>query len=150
MLPYFITINAKGSKFYIHKDYIKKYPETYLYGLVTFNEMKKDVNKSDYEIDVEYKPYIFNYIYLYYTSRNYPKKYNKKILEIFDLFLIELPDKKWEGVSSYLYRKSKVNCKSDFNICFCGKKKFKDDKFCYSCTESERKLLEYCNNRKRY
>ncbi|CAG8852553.1 20640_t:CDS:2, partial [Gigaspora margarita] len=117
------------SKFYIHKDYIKKYPETYLYSLVNFNEMKKDVNESDYEIYVEFEPYIFDHIYSYYTIGKYPKKYNKKILEVFDFFLIELSDRRWEGASSYLYRKSKLNYKSDFDICFCGKKKFNDDKF---------------------
>ncbi|CAG8610287.1 30033_t:CDS:2 [Gigaspora margarita] len=122
MRPYFITINAKGSKFYIHKDYIKKYPETYLYGLMNFNDLKHDnVDERDYEIDVDYKPYIFDHIYL-----------------------------RWEGRSSYLYRKSKLNCKSIYDQCFCGKQKFIDDKFCYSCIESERKLLEYCNNRKRF
>ncbi|CAG8850855.1 162_t:CDS:2, partial [Gigaspora margarita] len=69
------------SKFYIHKDYIKKYPKTHLYGLLNFNEMKEDVNESDYEIDVEFEPYIFNHIYSYYTTGEYPKKYSRKILE---------------------------------------------------------------------
>ncbi|CAG8631392.1 154_t:CDS:2, partial [Dentiscutata heterogama] len=55
------------------------------------------VDESDYEINVDYEPYIFCYIYSYYTSRKYPERYNKKILEIFDYFLIELPDRRWEG-----------------------------------------------------
>ncbi|CAG8738798.1 34727_t:CDS:2 [Gigaspora margarita] len=157
-LPYFIIINAKGSKFFIHRDYIKKYPETFLYVLINFNDMKyeqKDyVDESDYEIDVDYEPYIFCHIHSYYINGRYPQKYNKKILEVFDYFLIKLPDRRWEGMSSYLYRKSKLNCyrgcKCKYNLCFCGKQKFIDDKFCYSCIESERKLLEYCNDRKRY
>ncbi|CAG8749998.1 693_t:CDS:1, partial [Gigaspora margarita] len=52
------------------------------------------VNKSDYKINVEYKPYIFDHIYLYYTNRKYTEKLNKKILEVFDFFLIELPNRR--------------------------------------------------------
>ncbi|CAG8553821.1 446_t:CDS:1, partial [Gigaspora rosea] len=107
-------------------------------------------DENDYEIEVDYDPFIFDHIYSYYISGQYPKKYDKKILEIFDFFLIKLPDRRWEGTSSYLYRKNRYNYKycKNFDPCFCGKKKFIDDKFCYSCIESERKLLEYCNNRK--
>ncbi|CAG8808828.1 25029_t:CDS:2, partial [Racocetra persica] len=102
------------SKFYIHKDYIKKYPETYLYVLMNFNDLKYECedyeDENDYEINVNYEPYIFNHIYSYYTSGKYPSRYNKKILEVFDFFLIKLPDRRWEGRSSYLYKKSKLNC----------------------------------------
>ncbi|CAG8816280.1 4360_t:CDS:2, partial [Gigaspora margarita] len=44
-------------------------------------KQKDYVNESDYEIDVDYEPYIFCHIYSYYINGRYSQKYNKKILE---------------------------------------------------------------------
>ncbi|CAG8750673.1 11570_t:CDS:2, partial [Dentiscutata erythropus] len=152
--PFFITINASGSKFFFHRDYINKYPNTFLYCLLSFNDRKYEhenyFNESDYEVNVDYEPSDFSHIHYYYTTGIFPEYYTKKIIEIFDFFSVILPDRRWMGVNTPSYHRynTKKN-KTDHDICFCTRRKLKEEKYCRKCTEKDDNLIKFCEERKR-